>query len=154
VPWCDYTAFRHWKTKQLLCQCAPCKDPFSLMSLQPNDRDCPLERIKCTCSYIDTCQCPGLLVLSCYSGHSAWHHSRDVGHGVAAQGCSRWVCDDGIYANVPSVYRLDLDCKRSTEEYLRNQASEGGGWVATAFTTDDLHSSEAVYDGAALWIHQ
>jgi hypothetical protein len=26
------------------------------MSLQPNDRDRPLERIKCTCSYIDTCQ--------------------------------------------------------------------------------------------------
>jgi hypothetical protein len=29
-----------------------CTNPFSLMSLQPNDRD----RIKCTCSYIDRCQ--------------------------------------------------------------------------------------------------
>src|SRR5258707_1958582 len=29
-----------------------CTKAFSLMSLQPNDRDC----IKCTCSYIDRCQ--------------------------------------------------------------------------------------------------
>jgi len=35
-----------------------CTNPISLLSLQPNDRDRPLERIKCTCSYIDTCQCP------------------------------------------------------------------------------------------------
>ena len=37
--------------KQVLCQAGTFINPFSWMSLQPNDRD----RIKCTCPHIDRC---------------------------------------------------------------------------------------------------
>jgi hypothetical protein len=69
-------------------------------------------------------------------------------HGRLAQ----WVGDARIHANVPSVYGLGLQMKYGG--YLQNQASAGGGWLATAFTTDDPHSSEAAYNGGAMWTRQ